>query len=332
MALIDDIATLGGGSGFNNSIIAGQGTLIRTMIQSPNYVPGVSGWTINKDGSAEFNNMTIRGKFSGTNFEINSNGAFFYSGVPATGNLLATITPAAGTDPFNNPYKQSVTSYGVAESFVNLLNNQITIGTSPSDSGGHIVGGAGQINYTSGLGGVGDTQAGLVLISKNNTIAGLNPQALIGPGNSPSAITSEQLEVQGNVAIQGAAISIVSGAEETWHNLTSFAAGWSVGGFAKYRMLPSNAVRLAFQDLVPDGTATNKPDNSTILSIANGLPPAYRPATNHRIACYCDVLRSNPTNEEAAALQFNSDGSIACFGIAASSSRVDLYADMPIDI
>jgi len=35
--------------------------LIRSSIQSPNYVAGVSGWTINQDGSAEFNNATFRG-------------------------------------------------------------------------------------------------------------------------------------------------------------------------------------------------------------------------------------------------------------------------------
>jgi len=35
--------------------------LIRSSIQSPNYVAGVSGWTINQDGSVEFNNATFRG-------------------------------------------------------------------------------------------------------------------------------------------------------------------------------------------------------------------------------------------------------------------------------
>lgn len=46
---------------FRNSIIGGMGKLIRQMIQSPNYVAGSAGWTINRDGSAEFNNATVRG-------------------------------------------------------------------------------------------------------------------------------------------------------------------------------------------------------------------------------------------------------------------------------
>lgn len=46
---------------FTNPITGGQGALVRPAIKSPNYVPGVSGWTINRDGSAEFNNVTVRG-------------------------------------------------------------------------------------------------------------------------------------------------------------------------------------------------------------------------------------------------------------------------------
>lgn len=44
---------------FTNPILAGR-TLIREAIQSPDYVPGVSGWCIRRDGSAEFNAGTFR--------------------------------------------------------------------------------------------------------------------------------------------------------------------------------------------------------------------------------------------------------------------------------
>jgi hypothetical protein len=49
---------------FNNPVLGGGNTLIRTSIHSPDYVAGVSGWTINKDGSAEFNDVDIRGTFT----------------------------------------------------------------------------------------------------------------------------------------------------------------------------------------------------------------------------------------------------------------------------
>jgi hypothetical protein len=41
--------------------LAGGIVLIRPALQSPDYEAGVSGWSINQDGSAEFNNITIRG-------------------------------------------------------------------------------------------------------------------------------------------------------------------------------------------------------------------------------------------------------------------------------
>jgi hypothetical protein len=102
------------GAGFNNSILGGLTALIRPAIQSPNYVPGVSGWSINKDGSVEFNNGIFRGTitagtFLGTDFIINQSGMFFYSGTPAAGNLILALAPAGGADAFGNTYIEGVT-------------------------------------------------------------------------------------------------------------------------------------------------------------------------------------------------------------------------------
>ena len=87
-------------SGFNNPIIGGGGGLVYPSIHSPNFITGVSGWTINKDGSAEFNNLTVRGTFFGTDWIMNANGLFFYNGTPANNNLIIAIAPVATTDPF----------------------------------------------------------------------------------------------------------------------------------------------------------------------------------------------------------------------------------------
>lgn len=46
---------------FSNPIVGGT-VLIRPAIQSPDYVAGTSGWSINKDGTAEFNDVTVRGE------------------------------------------------------------------------------------------------------------------------------------------------------------------------------------------------------------------------------------------------------------------------------
>lgn len=93
---------------FQNSVVGQNGTLVRSSIHSPNYVTGISGWTINKDGSAEFSNLTIRGTFNGTDFIINSSGVFLYNGTPATGNLVGAWASAAGTDSFGNTYAQGL--------------------------------------------------------------------------------------------------------------------------------------------------------------------------------------------------------------------------------
>lgn len=45
---------------FADVVVAGT-VLVREAIASPNYAAGLSGWTINADGSAEFNTITIRG-------------------------------------------------------------------------------------------------------------------------------------------------------------------------------------------------------------------------------------------------------------------------------
>lgn len=46
---------------FTNPIVGGNGSLILPAIRSPNYVTNVSGWTINRDGSAEFADLIITG-------------------------------------------------------------------------------------------------------------------------------------------------------------------------------------------------------------------------------------------------------------------------------
>lgn len=95
-------------SGFSNPIIGGGGALVYPSIHSPDYVVGQSGWTVNKDGSAQFNNLEIRGTFNGINYVINSHGLFFYSGPPAAGNLVGSWTNSAGADSHGNPYDQGI--------------------------------------------------------------------------------------------------------------------------------------------------------------------------------------------------------------------------------
>lgn len=52
---------------FTNSILSGE-TIARDSIHSLGYVAGVSGWSINRDGTAEFLNVVIRGDLESNNY------------------------------------------------------------------------------------------------------------------------------------------------------------------------------------------------------------------------------------------------------------------------
>lgn len=113
--------------------VVGSTVLRRPAIQSPNYSVGSAGWTINSDGSAEFNNLTIRGVFDGTDFEVNASGAFFYSGTPALGNLIVSLAPASGTDAHGNAYQSGLAVYTVIAGTTYAIQlGQATVNGSPT--------------------------------------------------------------------------------------------------------------------------------------------------------------------------------------------------------
>ncbi|MFJ3812584.1 hypothetical protein ACIPWE_40275 [Streptomyces sp. NPDC090073] len=64
---------------------------------------------MNQDGSAEFNNVTIRGG------QVVGGTALYYNGTPAAGNLIMSISASAGTDPYGNSYVAGVGVYGASD-------------------------------------------------------------------------------------------------------------------------------------------------------------------------------------------------------------------------
>lgn len=86
---------------FRNPLVAGA-VLVRAAMQSANFLAGVSGWQILRNGNAEFNAVTLRGA-------LTENGTvLIYNGTPALGNLIVAISPAGGTDSFGNAYLAGV--------------------------------------------------------------------------------------------------------------------------------------------------------------------------------------------------------------------------------
>src|SRR5512138_1081475 len=90
--------------GFENPVVGGTALRI-PAIQSPGFTPGSAGWIVRIDGSAEFNNVVIRGSTTTQGLIL------MYNGTPAAGNLIASIAPAAGTDTYGNAYLAGITTY-----------------------------------------------------------------------------------------------------------------------------------------------------------------------------------------------------------------------------
>lgn len=102
------------GDGFNNPVAAPNGSLILPNMHSPNYAAGAAGWTINKDGSAEFNNALFRGQvFVGpvnSQIQIGTNipalVSAFYAGL---GNPITTNTAWIGQFVSATQYRYQIT-------------------------------------------------------------------------------------------------------------------------------------------------------------------------------------------------------------------------------
>ena len=74
----------------------------------------------------DISGTTISGSvFEGTDFIVNSSGAFFYSGAPAANNLAVSIAGSSGTDGFGNDYPAGVASWDTtSDGFYVQLANQ----------------------------------------------------------------------------------------------------------------------------------------------------------------------------------------------------------------
>lgn len=101
-------------SGFSNPLVGGGGALVYPSIHSPDFEAGAQGWSVNKDGSSEFNDLTARGTLEAGYFIGFGEGReiLIYSGAPALGNLVASVSTSAGTDSYGNAYLDGVASYG----------------------------------------------------------------------------------------------------------------------------------------------------------------------------------------------------------------------------
>lgn len=98
--------------------ITGGNVLRIPALRSPNFAPATAGWTINQDGSAQFNNVTVIGSIVLTNSETI---LIYSSATPAAGKLIISISPVAGSDSFGNSYPAGLAFYDASENQIATL-------------------------------------------------------------------------------------------------------------------------------------------------------------------------------------------------------------------
>lgn len=261
--------------------VVGGTTLRIPDIHSPNFVHLVSGWTINIDGSAEFNNLFFRGTLMGTDFEVNANGAFFYDGTPALGNLIASIAPQAGADEFGNLYMQGIAAYSPSGFATPVNHAQLQDGTLSIGPGVDFIN-----SFAAAVNGANDFSVFL-----NSPVSTTGPQtsplSLLLQGGTPAsgvgaAATMRALLTDFNGAgpadfgLSGAVIKTTNaGVYETWHN-PAYVAGWTgattfqtLGGDTlQYRLMENDTLwLLGLAQTAAGGSGT------TIMN----LPAGWRP-------------------------------------------------------
>jgi len=291
------------------------GTVLRLpAVQSPNFSTGVSGWSINQDGTAEFNGLIIHGTIvlgTGTNsviiLDTVRHAIFIYD---AFGHLIGSVAASPGTDTLGNNYQAGFTSYvgGNVNTFVRMLDDQLAIATGDPNELGPL-----QINPNpTGLSGPGNDQPLINMAgSSNNTSYPL--MELFGANHSGSAAPFFRFRDGNHAAgidllIQGIAKWSKTGAAnyaETWHALP-LAANWANQGTpfgnGSYKRMIDGTVRFTGA-IAWTAAASNAP-----VQVCTALPADYWPPNQKR--CTVMSMPANTTPPTMEGLDIHTDGTV----------------------
>lgn len=290
--------------GFTNPVFGGN-VLIRPAIRSPNYSPGTSGWSINRNGSAELNDLTLRGMFVGTDWILDANGIFFYAGTPAAGNLAGAWAQTDGVDQFGNAYSAGITVFGpfgsaqlsaddgfirsLGSSGIEVFMNDGALSWnwpgSASMAGFNIDTTArGAMSWESGKGGPNDKAAMLEVVTSNGVpVAGSTDTSPRSSTSDPSGGFAAHHYVSGavvksNTTATAAEVWQVAGGNgaaynTNWSASTTFNASTGWTGL-QYRMDAEDNLWITgcFKSAATAG-------GTAVIT----LPPAYRPKTNQPV-------------------------------------------------
>ena len=292
-----DIGDSGGGSDWGNPIVGG--TVLRIpAIESPGFVSGSTGWIIKSDGSAEFNNVVIRGSTTTQGVIL------LYNGTPAAGNLIVSIAPAAGTDAFGNAYPKGVQVSGGGANTI-LLNPSIPQIEINPDTTKYIAGYIG--------GSDGGTFGRLILNSPQNSVGQPGIARLLiesqASGGSPGPIFDfDQVGSTASpagLAQFGVPIIVKS---ETWQTPsygTNWATSTTFNGLTNLQQLQFRKKAEDEVELVGHWKAGGTLPANPVFT----LPAGYRPGTQQLIP----VVRNNAGAVTAGLLFVGTSGNISLF-------------------
>lgn len=251
--------------------------------------------------------------FKGTDFEINPAGAFFYSGTPAAGNLVASVSRTQGTDAHGNAYLTGIVSYGPDTfSGTGFIATQIWQG---DISWYHAATEAGPWTAEA-IAGWND--AGLLLQTASSPV---EIEALGSSVNIPSPL------FQALVALQPG----TTATSETWHTVSSLPAGWTAtGAGVRYRLMPDNSVRIQVSASIGPTAASG---TVNIVTLGTGYVPS-----NPFRGCAPGIFTGNTawqTGIVNSRLQVTTGGVVQFLNFPGGSStgitEVDGQWDVPLD-
>lgn len=337
-------------SGFANSIIGGMSKLIRAAIQSPNYVLHTLGWSINKDGSAEFNQLSIYGgTIVGPNYTIDSQGIYFFDN---SGFLVAQWQPSTGIQ-FYTPgggghLITSISEQNTTDSFGNTIPQGLVVGL---NNGSQIlisqVGSNEQITWNMNNAGFtnpaafaapvgGHTYANLVLSGPATTVTGHKDNVFLAFFSSDGTSSSANLEFSYTdttgssheyAYLDASGLNILSGSinatkpgtgtpaspavAESWHALPL--SGWTVstGGYhASYRITAQGDLELSGR-ITTTGTST---------TLTTALPSGYFQATSPFLSSpVVSLLSGGVTAGQSPRIAISNTGVLSVAGITVNS-------------
>lgn len=301
--------------GFRNPIVGGGGALIYDNIHSPGFTHGSTGWSINKDGTAEFNGVTVRGTIilgNGTTNTIildNTRDAMFV--YDNAGNLAFSISPTGGTDSLGNPYAPGAVSYvqGFPTQYV-----QLTSGVLQMHNGDPNLSLLFEMQTVIANGGPANNQPSTILRAPTNN-NGSAELLLYGTNTAGSAAPfMASCDAQSNNDMDWLHRGMLKywrsgGWAETWHQVgdvgePAFAAGWSNLGapFGNAKFMRTATGKIALSGVVQHPAAVAAP--STIFT----LPAGYRP--NRSVPRSVTAIGSDGAVQAQEVLVINSAGNV----------------------